>query len=304
MGKRVGMHCVRGDMRDDACRVCATDPLHPCELPANVLESLRQGRDVTDLEFTPTSLMDCPRKRVLKARTDWYLDIGQAWPALRGTLMHARLELLPPTPGVLSEIKEVRLQTTVNTHYGPQTVKGRSDLIVVQDISFSESEVLIQVQHQAAEHMVIKVVDYKSRGEVGHDMTRPARNHQRQVNIYGWLAARALPEALGRPNLTVEVAELEIFYAGMNRPRRFTSAGPLQTRGKRVSVRPLVYETLTLEPIVLYPPEVIERWVVHRVEQMIEAEEYLPPVLTGEDADICRFCPVRVLCQQLAEGVV
>jgi hypothetical protein len=35
----------------------------------------------------------------------------------------------------------------------------------------------------------------------------------------------------------------------MARTRRFTSAGPLQAKGKRLTRNPPTYETLTLEPV-------------------------------------------------------
>lgn len=304
-GKQVGVHCPRGYVKHDDCRRCAQDPLHPCMLTPQILEQMREeNQELPDDTFTPTRLLDCPRKTMLKQKADWYIDIDRAYSALRGTLMHARLELLPQAPGSLGEIREIRLETEVETKYGPQLVKGKSDLIVVRGVEEPESSVLLTVLSEANETMRIKVVDYKSKTSIDHDMVRPYRSHQRQVNMYGWLATRALPQALGRPGLKVEVSELEIFYAGTNKPRRFTSAGPLVTKGKRISVKPLKYEDLILEPIVVYSPDVIERWVVGRVEAMIEAREYLPPPLTGEDAEICQWCPVRQYCEELArEGL-
>jgi hypothetical protein len=305
MGKQKGVRCVRGYIPHEECRRCARDPLHPCMLTPQILESMREeNQELPDDAMTPTRLLDCQRKTQLKQQKDWYLDIDSAWSAMRGTLMHARLEDLPKAPGSLGEIREIRLETTVQTKYGPQVVRGKSDLIVVQGVEEPESDVLLQVVGQDGETMRIKVLDYKSKAEIKHEMVSVQRNHQRQVNMYGWLAAKALPEALGRPGLKVEVAELEIFYAGTNKPRRFTSAGPLVTKGKRISVHPLEYEDLVLEPIVMYPLDQIERWVVQQVESVIAAREYLPPPLEGEDAVICQWCPVRTYCEQLArEGI-
>jgi hypothetical protein len=314
MGKQVGVKCVRGYIKHDECRRCARDPLHPCMLTPQLLESLREeNQELSDDAFTPTRLIDCPRKAQLKQREDWYIDVDHAWSAMRGTMLHARLELLPRAPGPVSEIREIRLETTVQTKYGPQVVKGKSDLIVVNSVEETrnsktsdepESEVLIGVLADDGETMHIKVVDYKSKAEIGHDLVRAERRHQMQVNIYGWLATKALPEALARPGLKVVVDELEIFYAGTNKPRRFTSAGPLMTKGKRVSVRPLVYEDLELEPIHMLRAGDAERWVIKHVEQVIEAREYLPPPLEGEAAVICQWCPVRQQCEELArEGI-
>lgn len=307
MGKQKGVKCVRGLIPHSECRKCANDPLHPCALTPQLLESLReQHQELRPDEFTPTRLIDCPRKAQLQLSQDWYLDVEKAWPALRGTIMHARLETLPRGPGYLGEVREVRLETTVETKYGPQIVKGKSDLIVVLDVD--DSEVALQVVEETMTNtgpvMRIKVVDYKSKGNVDHDLTRADRRHIMQINLYGWLASKALPKALNRPELRVEVAELEIFYAGANKPRRFTSAGPLKADGKFIDRRLGTHEELILEAIPMRPLDSIEKWVIKRVEDVIEAREYLPPPLTGQEAEICQFCPVRQACEELArEGV-
>lgn len=307
MGKQIGVRCVRGAIPHSECRKCANDPLHPCMWTPQLLESLRaENQPIRDDEFTPTRLIDCPRKAQLKLSQDWYVDVDRAWAATRGTIMHARLETLPRAPGVIGEIREIRLETTIDTKYGPQVVKGKSDLIVVQDVDDSEVGISVVDEHvvEGQPVMRIKVVDYKSKGEVGHDLTSPDRRHIMQINIYAWLASKALPTALGRPELKVEVAELEIFYAGMNKPRRFTSAGPLVTKGKMISRRDGTYEDLILEPIPLKPLDETEAWVVRHVETVIEAREFLPPPLEGKAAEICQFCPVRQVCEDLArEGV-
>ena len=303
MGKQKGVKCVRGLIPHQECRRCANDPLHPCALTPQLLETLReQNQELRPDEFTPTRLIDCPRKAQLQLSQDWYVDVDRAWPAMRGTIMHARLETLPKGPGMLGEVREIRLQTTVQTKYGPQIVKGKSDLIVIMDVE--DSEVGIQVVDEVAGVMRIKVVDYKSKGEVGHDLTVADTRHMTQINIYGWLASRALPVALGRPELRVEVAELEIFYAGANKPRRFTSAGPLKADGKFIDRRAGTHEELILEPIPIRPLDKIEAWIVKRVETVIEAREFLPPPLEGKEAEICQWCPVRQACEELArEGV-
>ena len=307
MGKQKGVKCVRGLIPHSECRKCANEPLHPCAYTPQLLESLReQNQELRPDEFTPTRLIDCPRKAQLQLSQDWYLDVDRAWPALRGTIMHARLETLPKGPGMLGEVREVRLQTTIQTRYGPQIVKGKSDLIVVLDVE--DSEVALQVVEERVEGnqpvMRIKVVDYKSKGQVEHDLTKADSRHIIQINLYGWLAARALPVSLGRPELRVEVAELEIMYVGANKPRRFTSAGPLKADGKFIDRRAGTHEELTLEAIPIRPLDKIEEWVIRRVETVIEAREFLPPPLTGKEAEICQWCPVRQQCEELArEGV-
>jgi len=303
VGRQVGVKCVRGLIPHSECRRCARDPLHPCMWTPQLLESLRaENQPISDDEFTPTRLIDCPRKAQLKISQDWYIDVDKMWPATRGTLMHARFETLPRAPGMLGEIREIRLEATVQTKYGPQVVKGKSDLIVVVDVD--DSDVGVQVVSDTGAVMRVKVVDYKSKGEVGHDLTSADRRHQMQVNIYAWLVTKALPVALARPELTVEVVELEIFYAGMNRPRRFSSAGPLKTDGKIISRRDGTHEELTLEPIHQLTVQEVEEWVVRHVEEVIEAREFLPPPLEGAAAEICQWCPVRQQCEQLArEGV-
>lgn len=286
---QIGVKCIRGLISHDDCRACSTDPLHPCMLPSDVLELMRQKE--TDYHadpdaFSPTGLLDCDRKSVLVAGGDWYVDVEQAWPMTRGTLTHAVMEANDSYPGAVGVIREQVMETMIETRYGPQRLVGKPDLVAVLA---DEDDVV-----------TVKIVDYKSTSEIGHDLTAAKPDHVRQVSMYAYLVKRWLVEHLKRP-VTVVVSELEIIYLDFKKVRRFTSAGPLVTKGKRISMTPLTYATLDLEPIHVFGMDVVERGIRRMIEAKIAARETLPPAYEMDDENYwkCRYCPVAEACADL-----
>ncbi len=140
----------------------------------------------------------------------------------------------------------------------------------------------------------IKVVDYKSTNDIGHDLTEAKLDHQLQVNMYAWVATSELPAQIGWPGAKVVIDELEIVYVSMKKVRRFTSAGPRTTKGKMIQRRPPDYADLVLEPIMLLSD--VEGLVRSRIEERIRAKDELPDILEGDEAWRCDFCPVNALC--------
>lgn len=288
---QVGVHCPRGFISHEECRRCALDPLHPCDYTPDVLESMRIDYDDEDREpgvdsFTPTRILGCARQPLLMGQGDYYVDVDQAYAMFRGNMVHSLVEK-SRYPGATAVIREQRMKTTVDTRYGPQVFSAKPDIIVVKEIKPVSREVFI------------KVVDYKSTGDIRHDMLEAKMDHQWQVNMYAWVASRVLPDVLDLPGAQVVVDEVEIAYFAMRKMRRFTSAGERQTKGKRLSVSPLRYETITLRPLMLLPMPAVGAFVRGKIEERIEAKEELPDILEGEQAWRCNYCPVRELCYRI-----
>lgn len=295
---QLGVRCPRGLISHAECRRCSTDPLRPCHLSPDILEGMREdpeGRHADPDAFSPTGLLDCDRKYGLTVGGDWYLDIDDAWPMLRGTLVHALMEN-NRYPGAVGIIRETEMETLIETEYGPQRMTGQPDLVVVERLQQEGEEVVAYV----------KIVDYKSTSEIKHDLTEAKQDHVRQINMYAWLVRRWLPQHYRHAALRVEVSEIEIVYLDFKKVRRFTSAGSLTTRGKMTRRNPREYETLTLAPLMLHPDEVVERNIRRLIEAKIESRTTLPPAYEPGDPQYwrCLHCPVAESCAALtARGV-
>ena len=232
--------------------------------------------------FTPSRLLSCPRQAQLQEDTDYFIDVDNAYPLTRGNMVHALMESAR-YPGAVATIREQRFKTTVETSQGTKPFSGKCDLIILRQFDADED-----VYHAT-------IVDYKTISKIGHDLTRAHDEHIAQVNMYAWLVTKELPKSLWKP---VIVDTLEIQYYAMEKARRFTSAGPLQAKGKRiVGRRPWEYETLELAPIPLYSLDLVELAIRNRVEQRLEPE--LAPILPDEERWKCDRCPVRDLCFSL-----
>lgn len=291
---QLGVKCPRGLVDwDDCLSSCAPNPLHPCQYTPDILNQMRVDYTDPDREpgvesFTPTRILGCARQPVIMGDADYYVDVDHQWPLVRGNMVHALMERAT-YPGAVAVIREQRMSTTVWTGQGPQPFTGKPDLIVVKSI--------------APDGMHIKVVDYKSTGEIGHDLIAAKADHQLQVNMYAWLASECVPGSLeGIPahlGMPVVVDEVEIVYASMKKIRRFTSAGPLTTTGKMKTRNPRSYERLDLEPIKLYDMRRVGRFIKAGIEARLDAKEELPDILDGDAAWICEYCPVKELCFQI-----
>ena len=279
---QIGVKCPRGCILHSDCRRCALDPLHPCQYGPDTLESMRVDYSNPDREpdssaFTPSRILACPRAARLEEDHDWYVDVDHAYAPTRGNMVHALMEAAR-YPGVVRTFREQRFKTTIETSYGPQTFSGKCDLVIVKQ--FTEG-----VLH-------CNIVDYKTVAKIGHDMVRARDEHIQQINMYAWLVTKELPAMLGSP---VIVDGLELEYFAMEKTRRFTSAGPLTAKGKRLTKRPpYSYETLTLAPLPMYPLDLVEKAIRRRVE--LRLQPGLPPVLPEEERWRCSYCPVFDIC--------
>lgn len=278
---RVGVKCVRGNIPDAECRRCAMDALHPCMLPGDLLELMRSDDEPSGTAHSPSRIQGCARQAVLQESHDWFMDIEHQYPMTRGNMVHALMEKAT-YPGALAVVREKRLTTCIETKFGKQTFTGKPDLVVLKRFD--------------GDRFIAKVVDYKSKNAIGHDLVAAAIEHQIQVNLYAWLVERELTHE-GYP---VVVDELEIVYADMSKVRRFTSEGYLTAPGKMVKRSPRQYETLDLAPIKLKDATWAEGFVRSRIERRVAAFEELPPVLPSEEAWKCHRCPVFAVCTQVA----
>lgn len=279
---QVGVKCVRGEIAHDDCRACALHPLHPCAYPADLLELMRGGTEPPASAHSPTRVQGCARQARLQDEYDYYIDVDFQYPMTRGHMIHALMEQAQ-YPGALAVIREQRLSAVIETANGLAQFSGKSDLVVIKEVRDGVA--------------YAKVVDYKSKGKVGHDLVVADVSHQIQVNLYAYLVEKALTFE----NLPIVVDELEIVYCDMDKVRRFTSAGPLEARGKRiVGSRPAEYETLTLAPLKLKTTlhRWAERYLKHRIE--LREDSALAPVLPPEESWKCRRCPVFAICDRLA----
>jgi hypothetical protein len=295
---QLGVRCSRGLISWDECLTrCVHNALHPCDYTADMLNAMRVDYEDPDREpgvesFTPTRLLGCPRQPALQAGADYYVDVDQAYPAFRGNMVHALMERTT-FPGAVQVIREHRFALTVMTRYGPQPFTAKPDLVVVKRVDYDETM-------KATLH--VKIVDYKSTGDIGHDFTAAKLEHQLQANMYAWIVSRCLLDVVELPeaeDVEIVIDEVEIVYCSMKKIRRFTSAGERQTRGKMRTRKPATYESITLEPIRLWDLGKLHRYIIRKIEERIAAKTTLPDILEGEDAWLCDYCPVKALCYEI-----
>jgi hypothetical protein len=289
----IGVSCVRGRILHDDCRECVKNPLHPCAYPADLLELMRDvDNDVPPSAHTPSRMAGCARQAVLEETTDYYVDVDYAYPMARGNMVHALMEHAK-YPDAYNTIRERRFTTELDTVSGRKSFSGKPDLIVVKSI-----DNIFGAKPTAH----VKVVDYKSKKEIGHDLTAASIEHQIQVNLYAWLVTRELGFFLSfSSHVDIVVDELEIVYADMKKVRRFTTAGELYANGKMIRRSPRQYETLTLEPIKMKSLDWCEGYVKRNIERREAAKDRLPAVLPEEESWKCMRCPVFEACDRRAQ---
>lgn len=342
-----GVSCVRGrvDMYEHL-RCMVEEPGPPCGLEPSILQIITRPaieRMQEDVTFSPSSLSACHRQDALKTEKDWYLDVRQGWKMTRGTIIHEGMGHEPAYPGVLGVVREKRMAAQINTKYGTHTFKGKPDLVVLNSIEKltgpveyldENGKLRLSGASETKTVLKIKIVDYKTKSEVGHDLVMADDRYVYQVNEYGWLAAQYLPhwlnlyqlpsdpeypgsndyrehlflnDGVSLPHIdSVVVEELSIVYMDMKQTRTFTSRSTLEARGKMLSDKidgrwvrrkPAEYETLDLMPIHLFRPKYTESLIRQGIETQIESRTSLAGPLTGDDASLmCRSCPVRQAC--------
>lgn len=293
----IGLRTLAGDMTFDEVRKYMRDnPLHQLDMPPEVIELIIKGieNEPDGMQHSPSRILSCHRQAMLAKDNDYYINLDFEYASLRGTLIHSGIE----HTGIhrLPVVQEDRVTTMIETKYGPQPFTAKSDCIVI----------LYDEMHGDGWTVHVKIQDYKTTGEIGHDFTRAHSKHQMQVNCYAYVVTKEAQRFFGKKykNPVVIVDELEIDYFGFTKARRFTSAGTLVTKGRKPKGAKEA-EQLELQPIRLLPMEKVEQFIRARIEKRIEEDKarQLPPPLAGDDAKWCFRCPLFVCCQVTAESV-
>ena len=328
-----GVKCIRGHISLDEherCMVQESGP--PCLVPPTILQIIipqKNEREEAGIVFSPSTLSACHRQSALSVDHDYWIDIRQAYKMARGTIFHRGLSQEPPPAGTLGVVRELLMSATIDTKYGEKVLHGTADEVVLLGM---EEYVLVDGHDPVKHRLHVKITDFKTRTEVGHDLVSADRRHVVQINEYAWLVRRFLPGWLKKmqtafPELVqhlfmdvagndfivlpdideVIVDELSITYLDMSRPRTFTSKGFLYDQGKMLGDRigghwvrrkPPEHEELELEPVHQMQDGYVEGIIRKGIERQIEARTLLaPPLAEEEDVRLmCRSCPVRPAC--------
>jgi hypothetical protein len=337
-----GVRCIRGtiDLAEHMrCMVESTGP--PCGVEPSILQMILRPnaeREAGEVIFSPSSISSCHRRTALGKDEDYYLDIRQGYKMVRGSIFHQGLGQEPAYPGVLGVVRELRMGSLINTKYGEKTFHGKPDAVVllrttsIEHLAWTEGGgEMHDLERSMKTTLHVKLVDYKTRGEIGHDLVEADPRHVIQINEYAWLVRRFLPGWLNQVLSTwpsdyqehlfmeegtllplideVVVDELSIVYLDMSRSRTFSSLGFLYDQGKMISDyidgryvrrKPVEYEELELEIIHMFQDPYIGGKIRRGVEGQIEAETMLAPPLTGSDARLmCGGCEVKQACYEL-----
>jgi len=304
----------------------------PCGIPQTILQIItrpNREREEAGVVFSPSSIQACHRQPTLTKDHDYWTDVKAGYKPTRGTIFHAGLANEPPPGGVLGVVRELRMQAPVDTIYGERQFWGMPDEVTLLRVATELRLAGEAGKGTTITRLYVKITDFKTRTEVGHDLVRADERHIQQINMYAWLVARFLPGwiksrgaccagiygdngemELNQGVLDVDeviVDELSIVYLDMSRPRTFTSKGFLYDEGKLKGDmvdgkwrrrKPEEHEELELEPLKQYSSEDVEGMIREGIEGKIEAEMMLAPPLTKlEDVRLmCRSCPVRPDC--------
>ncbi len=250
----IGVQCSRGFITHEECRKCALNPLHPCGYPPDLLEMMRgeNSAEPTANSFTPSRLLNiCDRQSRLYGRSDYYIQVDKQLPLVRGHMVHALFENRPVYPGILSAIREVRLEydlpaarSSDSGDVRPDDSRICSSMYTGPTDHFTGKSDFIGILKQDGNRLSVKVVDYKTTKYISAkmlDLTQDAKGRQyiMQVNMYAWLVRHALAKALQR-DVEVDVEEVEIVFFDMERVVRFTSAGDITFKGRTYRALPLL----------------------------------------------------------------
>jgi hypothetical protein len=284
---QIGFNCpVYGPVLHDECRACSVDEnRHVCMYPPPVLENMReQVSTERDGIYSPTQLTGCFRQQVLLSSEDYYADPNDLYAMQKGTLTHTGLATLD-YPGALWTLSEERLYIKVQTKYGEVRYGGKPDLVVVKKVENETIRALL--------------IDWKTTDSLSHDTT-VSDDYIMQINQYKLILESEPENKFYEPvfDYPVKVDEMELYVLG-RRAKRFSSLISLKTKGKLIDRVNKVHEEIELEKIPVLSNEDTAQWVVKRIEERIEANDKLPPVLGPEDNWKCNYCPVRKSCFEI-----
>lgn len=132
-----------------------------CEHPLPILMSMsRETEKRADVEYSSSTLSQCPRQFILARRNDYYENPDDYYARWMGTLGHLAVESSGPYEGVT---QEVRYSHTIKVDGVDFELSGQPDWF------HAESGVLD---------------DYKY---TGYPPREPREEHEAQLNVYAWL---------------------------------------------------------------------------------------------------------------------
>jgi hypothetical protein len=333
-----GVACVRGLIPLEEHYKCMTEQNGPpCGISPTILQMITEHdaeRIRENVVFSPSSISSCHRQHTLSSKNDWFIPVKNAYKSTRGSIFHQGLGQEPAYPGVLGVVRELRMGAQIDTAYGEKTFHGKPDEVVLLNVDTELLPLGVLNWHR----LHVKITDYKTRGDVGHDLVAADRRHVVQINQYAWLVKKFLPQWLTRLNEVgwaevsekeareyghlylnggiipprideVIVDELSIEYLDMSKARAFSSRGFLYAEGKMVTDlvggryvrrKPVEYEELELEPIYQFKDKYIEGMIRKGIEAQIESDTLLARPMYGDDARLmCGGCGVRQVCYEL-----
>jgi hypothetical protein len=294
---QIGFRCPRGDVSYETCRTCRRDPLHPCGIPAPLLEYLERKSSEDEERndrISPSRLLGCDRVPVLSKAQDYYLNVRHAFPTLRGDMIHSGLEKLVWHEGY-TQVREMELSTWVGT----QLFQAKPDVIVVHGVGEDPD---------FPDYLEVDIWDWKTR-EFEKSQTEADLNHVRQVWMYAYIVSKTASQwwaKTGRDNEQppVRIRSVNICYISSSGSRIFSSLGTGVAYVDRGRGKTAYVQELALSPIPTYSLARVERFITERIELKTRSLTVLPRALEGDEAKWCFRCPVRHACLRVGEDEI
>jgi hypothetical protein len=168
---RAGIHCPidQQNVSDETCLACRLGApragVH-CVYPFELLKGMMNdaGRERAHISATMLGGI-CPRQTWLQSREPWHASPERMYPALRGTIGHAMVEM-HPEPGA---IVEQRFEAVIDGI----TVTGQIDKLHPGNRT---------------------ITDFKTKAEGKKAPDAPQQEHIWQLNTYRWLVRHGWPQ--------------------------------------------------------------------------------------------------------------
>lgn len=253
------------------CKACARESLSErwCNAPYALINGMASnGEERKDAGMSATMLLNpCSRQTILQQKYDYYERPSAYWPRFRGTLSHLLMEEYDG--GGEGIIQEVRFRKPISVDI---EINGKPVEV--------EIELTGKMDHVDTIQKVI--IDYKSIKSINAQPVNKGEikpEHGKQVSIYRWLLD-------GGTNMeTGEVVHYEIERAGII---YFDMTGTVKLGAPLMSL------------------EETEEYIKEKVRPIAQysATGELPDLIQddrGRRHWLCNYCPVKDICEQLAQ---
>jgi hypothetical protein len=282
----VGIQCCQGGVRDfDECIHCAAygEP-HACDYPLPLLRYMKDHqKERAGLGYSATGIIACARQDILLREYD-YTESPKSFQAVfNGEAHHALMEKWGcDLPGIVCEKRFARcVEVVIPEGTTTLCLSGKPDQL------YPEGGVVID--YKTTSWPFLECPNFQPNC---HAMDAPKEEHVDQVNIYSWILADGEDVATGdHVAWDIHTAYIQ-YYQG-----KYQKSFPAPIWTEEVQTR--------------YVRELLES----RARYELTGE--LPPVLPDQVKVIsrgprkgteerkrhwrCGFCPVRDVCDQLAE---